>query len=189
MIYRNKYSGIRYFCFADNSVVIKADQIDLTGLTNPIPIEIQSDNILVWGEAEISESEQVAFMNAYADTLQVTKAKVKAGQKANSDTLTVEGKLAAADTSVDLSGEEVVIGWAGQTFTLPAGSFGGKGAGKYVCKKAAATEGGVVSAVIDWNQSAFKMVVTDAAIRVQSGAAEFGLAFGSFEETAGIMLP
>ncbi len=169
--------------------MVNAKDVDLTGLNSPVPVEMVIGDFYLQGEAEIGAEERVPFMNAYADTLQVTKAKVKAGQKANSDTLTVEGRLAVEDTSVDLSGEEVVIGWAGQTFTLPMGSFGGKGAGKYVCKKAEATEGGAVSAVIDWGYSTFKIVVKGAAIGVQSGAAEYSLAFGSFGETAGITLP
>ena len=188
-IYKSKNGGIQYLRLQEGVFLVKGIGLDLTGLPSPVPVEIAAGDFYIRGEAEIGAGERVPFMNAYADTLEVTKAKVQAGRKANSDRLTVEGKLAVEDSSVDLTGEEVVIGWAGQTFTLPAGSFGGKGAGKYVCKKAEATEGGVVSAVIDWNHSTFKMVVKDAAIGVQSGAVEFGLVFGSFEETAGIMLP
>ncbi len=188
-IYKSKNAGIQYICFQDGEFLVKGKGLDLTGLPNPIPVEIVIGDFYIQGEAEIIEGEQVPFMASYADTLEVTKAKVKAGQEVNSDTLTIEGKLAVEDMSVDLTEEEVVIGWEEQTFTLPAGNFCQKGAGKYVCKKIETAEGGVVSALINLNNSTFKIVVKKTNMEVQAGDIECSIRFGSFDETVNFSIP
>jgi len=179
--YKTGGDGISFIRLQEGSFVIKAKGIDLTSLPNPVPIEIIVGDLYIYGEAEIGEADIVPFMANYADTLRVAKAKVKPGRKANSDTLMVTGSIAVEDTAVDLTEEAVIITWAGQSFTIPAGSFLDLKGEKYICRNAAAAEGGLADVLIDLNKGSFNILFRKADIEQQASPYVFGLAFGAFD--------
>jgi len=187
-IYNNTHGGIRYIRLQEGSFLIRARGIDLTSLSNPVPIEIVVGDYYVSGAAQMEEIDVVPFMKSYADSLVVSGAKVRSGRRENSDTLTVTGSIAVEDTLVDLTEEEVVISWGGQSFSIAAGGLRVRPSGKYFCRNVQAAEGGVINTDFDLTKGTFKIIVKNVEIEAPDSGVEFGLSFGLFEQRVEVPL-
>jgi len=196
--YSNRASGAinaLQIDFNKKKFTIKAKNIDLTGLTCPVQLQITMGNYLLPGVAAESvvngsKTIPVRLMRTYDDVLNVSKAKAKSSSKPSSDSLSVKGEIAVeAIDDTDLANEEVVLTWGEQTFTIPQGSFVAKRGKSYKCSKVSVAEGGQVSGKIDLDKCKFAIVVKKASLDVTSGAVEFGLSFAAFDETDELNLP
>ena len=91
----------------------------------------------------------MTLMRNFADTLRVDKAKVKAGRNPDTDSLQIQGGIAADNTLTNPCAENLVITWAGQTFTVAKENITVEGSNLYTFKDITATEGGTVTGTID----------------------------------------
>jgi hypothetical protein len=71
----------------------------------------------------------------------------------------------------------------------PVASFTAKSSKSYKCSKAAATEGGPVTAATGLDKCAFSVSIKGAGLDVTSGDMEFGINFNGFNEMANLNLP
>ncbi len=170
------------------TLVLKANKVDLTGLSCPLELTITIGSYALSGEVDeniVNGSKKtvpLALMKSYKDCLNVTKAKVKSGR--SGDLFVVQGTIAAEDMDgTNLAQKEVVITWGSQTFTVPQGSLILKSTDKYKCKSASVTEGGTMLGTIDFNKGIFVIAIKDASLDSKSGTIDFGLSFGDYDET------
>jgi hypothetical protein len=190
------------FDFLRKTVVIKASNIDLTGLGCPLQLNITLGDLVFSGdinETVVNGSSPIPIrlMRTYKDTLAVKKASVSNSSKPLKDSFSANGDI----TAKDLSGSNpvnssLVITWADQsetsiqTFTIPAHSFRASRSGhSYTCRNIRATEGGIVNATIDMDKCTFTLSVKSTTLSVTSGNVKLGLSFAAFDETADYRLP
>ena len=122
-------------------------------------------------------------MHNYADTLRVDKAKVKAGKNPDTDSVKVQGGIAADNTLTNPCVENLVISWAGQTFTVAKETITVEGDNLYAFKNVTATEGGTVTGSIDLAKCTFKIDIKDATITNQTGSVKIELTFEGFHQS------
>jgi hypothetical protein len=167
--------------------------VDLTGLDCPLTIEIKVGNYVGVGEADEDivngpkKPIPIQLMRGVKDTLRVDKCKVTAGKKPSTDSLSVKGAIAVEDTTVSLVNEVVTITLGTQTFTIPIGSFQSKN-NTFTCRNVVIVEGPIVSAKFDFIKCSFTIAIKKADIQSKSGRVNFGIAFGSFNESVEVQL-
>ncbi len=185
--------------FRRKTVVIKASNINLTGLGCPLRLNITLGDFVFSGdinETVVNGSSPIPIrlMRTYKDTLAISKASVKNSSKPLKDSFSAKGSI----TVQDINGSNpvhsaFVITWADQsetsvqTFTIPAHSFkAAKKGHSYTCKNIRATEagGGIVNAEIDMDKCTFTLSVKNTDLSVTSGDVKLGLSFAAFDETA-----
>jgi hypothetical protein len=182
--------------FNRNMFSIKAQNLDLTGLTCPVTLELGIGDVTMSAMADetivngAKKQIPIRLMRMYADTLRITKAKAKTGK---TDSFTVRGEIAVeAVDSIDLTDEEMVISWGDtQTFTIPAGSFRQTRASArvYKCSKVVIDDGAIASCKFDLDKCRFNISIKNACLDVTSGAVDFGISFADFDESATLDLP
>ncbi len=182
--------------FTNKNYVIKAKNIDLTGLASPLELSFTLGSYILGGDANeaiINGSRKIIptrLMRTYKDTLIVIKTKVANSDIDLSDSFAIKGDIAAEDINdSNLVDEPVTIAWDADNFTIPAGSFEVVTGNKYKCSKIEVAEGGLVTAIIDLDKCKFKAVVKNATLTETSGDVDFGISFASFDETDQITLP
>jgi len=171
-----------------------AKNIDLSGLGCPLTIEIKIGDYT--GEAEVNEAIvngpkkpiPIKLMMGVKNSLRVDRYKVKRGTKPNTDQLSVKGGFAVEDPNVNLAAVDFVVGLAGQTWTIPAGSFTAKN-GIFTCKNVVLLGGGIANARLNLNTCVFTMRIKNTTITAVPGAANFSVEFADFSESVPIVLP
>ncbi len=99
----------------------------------------------------------------------------------------ISGRLTVANTSVDLSEEEVQIRWGDFTVILPAENLFSVGRQEIVkYKKSKGGDGSVAAAIFDLGKGTFKIVIKNADIGPQDEPIEFGISFDGFAESVEI---
>jgi len=193
--------------FNKKTFAIKTKNIDLTGLVCPLQLNIRIGNYTLSGDVDETivngqKTIPTRLMRMYKDTLIVTKAKVKNGTSALSDSLSVSGEIAVKDINdanmdePNLVKQDVNIVWGNQTFTIPAGRFEAARKGhSYKCSKinvdpsaSPDVNDGIVTATIDLDKCTFAVSIAKANINAVSGDVVFGLRFADFNETDGVNL-
>ncbi len=181
--------------FNRNIFSIKAQNIDLTGLTCPVTLELGIGDVTISATADETiinggKLIPIRLMLTYDNTLRITKAKAKAG---TTDSFTVKGGIAVeAVDDVNLCEEEMTISWGDtQTFTIPAGSFRRTNAtaNEYKCSKLAIDDGAIVNCKFDLDKCTFNISIKNAELDFTSGAVDFGISFADFDESATLNLP
>jgi len=167
-----------------NSFVIKARNIDLTGLACPVQLKFTLGSNRLSGQA----SEDVVngtrtiiptrLMRTYKDTLVVTSATDFNDPCSTKywDNFRVKGEIAVEDVNDSrLDNQEVIITWGAQTYTVDAGSFTNTRGNVYKCKNAPASPNGLVNATIDLDKCKFDAKVRNVILDAASGDIDFGL--------------
>ena len=200
-IRKGEPGGITSFKFnlKKHTFSLKAKNLDFTGLSSPVLVDISFGDYV--GLAEAAEDTingkkyiPMTFMRSDTDSLRVDKAKAKKGKKENSDSLLVQGALAVEFTSIELNNQDVTVTWGDHTFVIPEGSFKEPKKGqKYVCKKIPDQNGnGIINATIDLAKCTFKIIIKKANINSQGNSVDFGIQFGEgedgFDETIALPL-
>jgi hypothetical protein len=171
-----------------------AYNVNLSGLECPFTIEIKIGDYT--GAAEANEAIvngprrpiPIKLMMGVKNSLRVDRYKVKRGKKPNTDQLLVKGGFAVEDPNVNLAAVDFVVGLAGQTFTIPAGSFTAK-KGVFTCKNIKLSGGEIANAGLNLNTCVFTMTIKNTKITAGSGAANFSVEFADFDESVPIVLP
>jgi hypothetical protein len=169
-----------------------AKNVDLSGLGCPLTIEIEIGDYT--GAAEVNEATvngpkkpiPIKLMMGVKNALRVDKYKVKRGKKPNTDQLSFRGGFAVADTDVNLAAVDFVVGLAGQTFTILAGSFTEKN-GVFTCKNIELS--GTANAGLNLNTCVFTLTIKNTKITAGPGAANFSVEFADFDESVPVVLP
>jgi GLUG motif-containing protein len=180
-----------------------AKNLDLTGMRSPVKVELTvgdytCNGIAYDGEVLGSGGQldtingkdpiPIQFMMGHDDVLRVDKCKFKQGlKKPNTDSLTVQGELAVADTQINIATEDVIVQWGNYSVTLPADhlfEIGTKKAFKY--KKSKGFDSSIAAAIFDLEKCTFKIVIKNADIGDQGDTVDFGIQFGSFAEIVSV---
>lgn len=172
---------------------ITAANVDLTGLSCPVHLEIEMGYYILTGDInEAIVNGKIALiptrlMRMYDDTLVVSSAVAKHGAKPSSDSLSAKGYLAVEDIGVNLCNEDVNFIWGDKVFRIPQGSFTASATGHlYKCNKIDAGNGNV-TASIDIDNAAFAVSVSAAdSLDVTSDYIAFGVNFADFNEAADV---
>jgi len=189
---------------SQKTCVIEAKNINLTGLSSPLLLQLQvgdysagavaADEIAHYMEMG-ADAEDVAdvingkkpipmyLLRGYADALRVDKWKVGIGIAENDDFLKVKGALATKDISADLTHHDIEISWGTFSITLPAENM--RKVGETVFKYAKPTDAGglVAGAVFNLEKCMFNLVIKKANIEEQESSAGFAIKFGQFNQS------
>ncbi|MBN1765371.1 MAG: DUF5060 domain-containing protein [Sedimentisphaerales bacterium] len=204
-LYRyNAKSGITSFNVDMNNDTfsIAGKNVDLSGMGSPLTVEVELGDYLGSGIAAETEEEYletyyegltypdvingtkpipIILLKGQANGLQLSKTpKLKqVDTKENSDSLAIQGGIAAADDSVHLTNEEVMIEWGDYSVTIPAGGLiGSNGKYKYKLKDIPS-----VSVQIDLVKCAFKIQIKKADIPDQGDSVDLSISWTGFDET------
>jgi hypothetical protein len=170
-----------------------AKNMDLSGLGCPLTVQIEIGDYN--STAEIDETIvngpkkpiPILLMMGVKDALRVDKCQVKHGKKPNSDRLLVRGGFAVEDVDVDMAAGDFVAELAGQTFTIPAGSFQEKGV-RSTCSKVTLLEGGIAAAMFNFKTCSFTLTIKNTNITA-TGTVNFGIAFADYNQVEQVTLP
>ncbi len=187
------------------TLVLIAQNIDLSGLRCPVVVQVQIGNYLGLGVAAETAADYLTMgidgeeaqdvingkrpipmllLLSKADSLRVDKVVYKPGSKPNSDSLKVQGALSVQDTSVNLAQQEVTVHWGSYSMTFPADDLYQVGTKRiYKYKKPKGTTSPVAAAVFDLEKCTFKTLIQKESIGQQDSPVAFGLAFGSFSQS------
>jgi len=161
-----------------------AKNIDLTGLSCPVYIEISIGSYVA--EAEIDEDIvngpkkliPMQFMMGVRDMLRVDTAKAKFSKKTFNDSLSIKGAFTVEDVQAFLNGiqggDDIVINLGSHSFTIPGGKFINKG-NAWMCKNVD-TGNGFVSAKFDLCKCTLTINIKRTSI-TDYGLVDFGIEF------------
>lgn len=179
-----------------NKFSFSARNIELTGLSCPLSLELEIGDYLGIGQAdeEIVNGRRpipMDFMVGYADKVRVDRYRVRLSSRASSDSLDVTGVIALEDPeSANITDEQVLITWGSKTFIIPAGSFSARrNTNRYQCRQVAVSETGLMRASIDLDRCKLRITVKNAVNLPNSGTVNFGMEFGSFNEAVQVSIP
>jgi len=172
---------------------IKAKKIDLSGLQDPVPVEIEIGDYYrsaIVGEDIINRRKPVPmrFMFGRADSIRIDKYRFKPAKNPGtaSDFLLVTGAIAVEDVETNLLGQEVTVRLGTFEATIPPGNEGllQKGT-KYYYKKPKNLDDPLTNyvdiAIINLVKCTFKILIKSADIGSQPDSADFSIAFASLD--------
>ncbi len=132
----------------------------------------------------------IRLMRGYADELRVSRAVVKQGRRANTDSLQIWGELALEDLTENLQACDFLLTWGEQTFFLPAGVLrANRPRTLYTCGNVPTSEGARVWLKIDTQKCLFTAKITRTELEAVSGAVTFGMQFAELDESDTAVLP
>ncbi|MCP4707857.1 MAG: hypothetical protein GY869_04465 [Planctomycetes bacterium] len=188
---------------------IEAKQVNLTGLSSPVILELEMGDYYGIGVAGESENDflgmglpdatykdningprkmPINLMLGHNDGLRVEQARVKTIKKDETESLNVRGSIAVKDRAIDLSQHLMTIRWGQNDFvaTIPKGDFT-EYKGKFVYSKPIGqtdpTNNPITLAIFDLEKCTFIITVNKAEIASTSGIVPFNISFGVFDQT------
>ena len=177
-----------------------ASNVDLTGLSCPVGIEIKVWN---WtGTAEVYEAIvngpkkpiPINLLMGVEDSLRVDKSKFTRNKTPTNITqLTVSGGFSVGNLSDDdMTTNSCSVTIGSQTFTIPAGNFKA-GKNKFTCSKVKLYDGstliGIAAATFDFSKCTFTLTIKSTNFPAASGETAFGIDFASYSGRDKVMLP
>jgi hypothetical protein len=172
--------------FSRRTFILRAQNIDLTGLGSPMQLDISVGAYLLSGEVDetvINGDELIPFrlMRDYQDQIRLTEVVLKKGLTKGTDILTVSGDIATDNPGINLTNQKVIINWGDQPFAIPARSFiQTKNRNRYTCK--VDVPGGFVDCLIDFDQFRFTVNLSKASLNATSGRVKFMIRFAQFKQ-------
>jgi hypothetical protein len=170
-----------------------ASNIDLTGLSCPVGIEVEVGD---WaGAAAVNETIvngpkrpiPIKFLMGVKNSMRVDKTKFTRNKKTGLITqVAVKGGFSVKN-AIDMTANSFSVGIGTQTFAIPADTFKNT-KGKFTCSKVKLA-GGIVAATFDTHKCTFTLTIKGTKITDPKGAAAFKMEFGGFSEGAEISLP
>jgi subtilisin family serine protease len=190
--YKGRSDGIKLLKFniTKNTFQLKARNIDLTGLRCPFYVLIHMGYYIAMGTADEtivngSRSIPVRLLSGYADSLAVSKIKVRGSSKPINDRISVIGTFTVNDLNAPGLTQGLIISWGPQIWTIPEGKFSPVKAGLLRCNYQT-PEGASIQAVFNFNSCSFKLKIKQTTVAPKTGNVDFGLVFGNFAETVTI---
>jgi hypothetical protein len=172
--------------FSRRTFILRAQNIDLTGLGSPMQLDISVGAYLLSGEVDetvINGDELIPFrlMRDYQDQIRLTEVVLKKGLTKGTDILTVSGDIATDNPGINLTNQKVIINWGDQPFAIPARSFiQTKNRNRYTCK--VDVPEGFVDCLIDFDQFLFTVNLSKASLNATSGRVKFMIRFAQFKQ-------
>jgi hypothetical protein len=173
-----------WFDVGKNKFYLKDKNIDLTGLGCPLYILINTDRVDglgVAGEDVVNgkKSLPIRLMSGYADTLAITKTKMKNSSLAASDHFYVKGTFTVAGDSTIANGLTITVD--GQTFFVPGDQFSQIRTGRFKSKYTN-SDRSLINADLDFINCKFTIDIRMATIDQTLSTVSFGLAFGDYNQ-------
>ena len=172
--------------FEKRTFTISGKNVDLSGLYAPVQVALTTG--FFSGTVTVDGIVPLQFMMGVADMLRVDKCIFKLGtKKPSTDSLSVQGAIAVENTDVNIANEDVIVQWGSYSVTIPAvtiNQIGTKKAFKY--KKPKGSDSSVAAAIFDLEKCTFKVIIKKADIGDQGDIVDFGLQFGSFDESVSV---
>ena len=164
-------------------------ELSLTGTTAPVSVALVMGDYYGYATAEdegvddvinSKKSLPVQLLSGYADTLAVTKIKVKQGTENKVASLTIQGTFTSVET-VDLNATGLTVHWGTDSYTVADEYFTEKGTDKFVGKKSSfAADPTSANVTIDFVKCTFKIVLKNTELTWQEEPVAFGMEFDSF---------
>jgi hypothetical protein len=177
-----------------------ASNVDLTGLSCPVGIEIKVGD---WtGTAEVNETIvngkrpiPIKFLMGVKNSLRVDKPKFT--KKSGFITqLAVSGGFSVGNRGdANMADTNSVVELAGQTFTIPKGNFkANKKGDKFTCSKVKLYDDsfnliGIASATFDFSKCTFTLTIKNTNFAAGAGTMDFLVDFASFSGIDEVTLP
>jgi hypothetical protein len=175
---------------------LNARNIDLTGLSCPLHLNLEVGDYFDLAQATEDKVNgrrpiPIELMKDFADAFRVDRIRARSGRRPSTDSLSVKGAIALADSSVNLQTEQVALTLDTQTFTILPGRFqprGNKGK-KYHCRRVPLPEGGEAAVAFDFDRCTFSITIRKTTLDSTSGTVDFCIEFGDFSECVEVDLP
>ena len=166
--------------FKKSSFELRADKVNLTGLEEPVYVEMVVGNFFIAGQASIRKDKPLpmAFRQGMSNSLRVDHFRHVSDDKSGfsqSRLLKLKGAIATEVIPNGLEGEEITVIWENDTFTIPAGdpntpALVRKGQGqKYVYRSK--TES-IRRAVIDLDRHEFEFTIRSSGLAEPTGTGQ-----------------
>jgi subtilisin family serine protease len=186
--YKGRLNGIKQLKFdvSKNTFLLKAQNINLTGLKCPFYVLIHlgyytamgtADETIVNGNRSIS----VRLLSGHADSLAISKIKVSGSSKPLKDRLSVIGTFTVSDLNETGLTEGLIISWGPHTWTIPDGKFTLVKTGLLRCDYRT-LDGASIHAVFNFNSCSFNLKIKQTTVAPKTGDIDFGLVFGNFSK-------
>jgi len=181
-LYRGTGSGISLMLLNMNqgSFMILTRNVDLIGLSNPIPIDVKFVDY-AGTDSYTARNLSLSFMNGFADCLRIDSARL------TGNLLLVRGGIALANPGIDLNHHELTISTSQQQFTIPPGLFRKIGS-MYLYSDPLGANGNITQAIFDCNRCTFTLMIRNTNLNQNSGTVPFRLQFDSFDQTTDLNL-
>ena len=167
---------------------IIAKKVDLTGMSDPVEVWLIFGEFVGIGETteDVINAKKylpMQLQSGYADNLRVEKVVCKPGKENNVKNLVVSGSLATED-DIDLRTASLLLQWGTAEHPVGLGEFELKGKTKYQYKKKPDDlDPAHIVIMIDPTKCTFQIVAKNTNWTWQNSPVNFGLEFGSFDET------
>ena len=170
---------------------IRAVNVDLSGLSSPVTVELKKDDFEASAEASVKGSDLIYFNRNWADTLEVDKVRFRLiGQADNpKDSLQIQGRITLENTSTDLSNASVEINWGDYSVVLPAGSLVDIGRGRLHRWRYSSSRTNINQILFDFDKATFNIKVRNANIGNQYNPVTFNLKFDEFDQSVSVTDP
>jgi peptidoglycan-N-acetylglucosamine deacetylase len=175
---------------------LTAKNIDLSGLGCPLIIEIETGDYVY--AAEVNEAIvngkkpiPIKLLMGVKDSLRVDKSKFTRDRNTGNVTqIAVSGGFSIEDLNdANMVDNDFVVGLAGQTFTIPLGSFK-PGKNKFSCSRIVLLPGGeIAAAAFDFSKCTFTLTIKNTNFTAASGTTDLDIDFAGFSGNASVSLP
>jgi cyclophilin family peptidyl-prolyl cis-trans isomerase len=147
-----------------NKFLISAQDVDLTGLSGPVKVELRAGNYFGGSLAEIKGNKSVPaqLMRGQMDMLHKTSYRFAYDNSLNSFqtySLTVNGDITTDVYPLNLTGREITVRWGARVFTIPEGEDGLRRSGKREKFVYRSSEGMLRMAIFDMENCTFKILL------------------------------
>lgn len=184
--YKGLSDGIKQLKFdmSKNTFQLKARNIALTGLRCPFYVLIHLGCYIAMGTADETivngrRPIPVRLLSGYADSLAVSKVKVRGSSKPLTDRLSVIGTFTVSDLNALGLTEGLTISWGPHIWTIPDGKFELVKAGLLRCNYQT-FDGAYMQAVFNFNSCSFNLKIKQTTVAPKTGDVDFCLVFGNF---------
>ncbi len=152
------------FDLKHDKFVFYVKSTDLSGLAEPIQVEIVAGSYSTSGQATIKGGKKipVRLMSGVADTVYHGSYRRIIDDGPHHDSITLVGQIAAEDGWIDLTETEFAAIWDSKTYTISSGKFQRVGRrDRYYYKNSSAS---FKYAVVDWNKGEYKIILARTSI-------------------------
>ncbi|MBN1763661.1 MAG: C10 family peptidase [Sedimentisphaerales bacterium] len=191
--YKGKPGALTSFMFDLNNQTfsLEAKNIDLTGLSSPVFVDIQLGDFSGTAQADEDiingplQPLPMQLLAGAANALRIDDVIVQTEglEWKTTDTLTISGAIAVQNSNINFYWQKVTIQWSEQTYTIPQFQFTPNKNDKYTCKKVPLLEGGLATVNFDLLKGTFNIEISQVKLNPTMGPIEFTLSFENYNAT------
>jgi hypothetical protein len=172
-----------------------AKNVDLSGLSCPLTVRMVIGDYSA--QAEVNEAVvnakkpiPIKLLMGVKDSLRIDKSKFTRDRNTDNVTqIAISGGFSVEDLNdANMVDADFVVGLAGQTFTIPLGSFK-PGKNKFSCSRIVLLPGGeIAAAAFDFSKCAFTLTIKNTNFAADHSSAELDIDFAGFSGDASVSL-